>query len=358
MSKLDKYEVIKKLGAGMFGDTFLVKHKDKQYAMKVENMPEEEIKNKDLASPIWREIEFATKMHKECPNHIMKLYEYDIIENCKHQHTKRYKSDSLYEKDEYYENKMNSPFCLRMIYSLVDTSLEDYIKILIKKPQEVWYSIFIQFFYVIYCLHKHGYTHNDIHGGNIGFVFTKNKTITVFKDKVIPTFGLKLVLLDYGRVLHEKYDMSGKYYLKNEKQDYEYNMKYECHRMIGAYFYYNEDFNKINNKLKKIKPLNREYINFQLISNSFLGYNINEMLNRNKYDHDIYDMSIMYLLINPDQFQKILFGDKKYKSIPFHSILDPEDFRYVVKFLPNQSYTDIKEIGYYFINKLKMIYSN
>ena len=71
MSKLDKYEVIKKLGAGMFGDTFLVKHKDKQYAMKVENIPEDEIKNKDLASPVWREIEFSKTMSNKYPLHFI-----------------------------------------------------------------------------------------------------------------------------------------------------------------------------------------------------------------------------------------------------------------------------------------------
>lgn len=160
-------------------------------------------------------------MYKECPNHIMKLYEYDIIENCNHKHKDKYVIDSMFKEENptYYDTKMNSKYCLRMIYSFVDTTIDKYKKKLLKENKEVWYSLFIQYFYVVYCMRKKGYTHNDIHGNNIGIVFTKNKTIILFKTHNIPTFGYKLVLLDYGLVLNEKYDMNNEYFLKNEKYD-------------------------------------------------------------------------------------------------------------------------------------------
>ncbi len=359
MSKLDKYKIIKKLGSGAFGDTFLVKYNDKEYAMKIENITEEEIK-KDLSSPVWREIEFATTMHKECPNHIMKLYEYDIIENCKHKHHNKIESDSYKQglnqvTKEYYDKKMNSKYCLRMIYSLVDKTILQYSKELIKKPKEVWYSLFIQYFYVTYCLHKKGYSHNDLHKNNIGIVFTENKTITVFKEYRIPTFGMKLVLLDYGLVLNRKYDMTNKYFVSNEKEMHEYYIKYECSNIIFHYFDLNPDHIKIKNKLSKHTP-NYNYDEGNLLRHTLIGNNLIAMINPNqKIFHNDYVM-YFYALLNPDEFQKMIFKDKKHKPIPIHTILDVEDYRYVIKFLPIQHYNDIRSIGHYFVNKLHNIY--
>lgn len=358
MSKLDKYEIIKKLGSGAFGDTYLVKYKDKQYAMKIENITEEEVK-KDLSSPVWREIDFATTMYKECPNHIMKLYEYDIIENCKHRHKNKLNPDSYFQlntnAEQYYNKKMNSKYCLRMIYSLVDVTIDQYSKELIKKPQEVWYSLFIQYFYVIYCLNKKGYSHNDLHKNNIGIVFTENKTITVFKDYHIPTFGFKLVLMDYGLVLNDKYEMTNKYFFQNEKQIYDDHIKHECTTLIIHYFNMNPDIKKLYNEFIKIVP-SYHFNEERILPNSKIGHNLIEMINPiQKYFYNNHIM-YFYLLINPDEFQKMMFKNKKHKPMPVNTILDVEDYRYMLKFIPIQHYNDIRSIGHYFINKLSNIH--
>ncbi len=360
MPKLDKYEIIKKLGSGAFGDTFLVKYKDKRYAMKIENIPEEEIK-KDLSSPIWREIEFATTMHKECPNHIMKLYEYDIIENCTHKHHDPIQNDSFHPNpkkfQEYYDKKMNSKHCLRMIYSLVDVTIEQHQKELIKKPKEVWYSLFIQYFYVMYCLQKKGYSHNDLHSNNIGLVFTENKTMTVFKYYPIPTFGYKLVLMDYGLVLNEKYPMHERHYVMgNEKDKHEYSMQYDCQRMINHYLEMNPSYNKIKNKIEDLTP-NYNYLETLNLFDTTVGDNLQEMINSNdKHVMGRY-LNMFYLLLNPDEFQKMIFKNKKHKPIHVDTILDVEDYRILIKYLPIKHYNDIRAIGEYFINKFNIIYS-
>jgi serine/threonine protein kinase len=360
MSALDKYEIIKKLGSGSFGDTFLVKYKDKQYAMKIENVIEEEIK-KDLSSPIWREIEFARTMHKECPNHIMKLYEYDIIENCKHKHNikDQISNDSFRPNpkkfQEYYDKKMNSTYCFRTIYSLVDVTIRQYKKELIKQPQEVWYSLFIQYFYVTYCLHKKEYSHSDLHLDNIGIVFTKDKTMTVFKKYVIPTFGMKLVLMDYGLVLNKKYAMNENHFFRNETSRYDFCMKHECSNFINHYFDLNLDYIKIKNEINKYIP-NYNYDEINILEFTMIGHNLYEMINPNQ--HLLIKKYILhfYLLLNPDEFQKMIFKNKKHKPIPVKTILDVEDYRYMIKFIPIQHYNDIRAIGEYFINKLKNIY--
>lgn len=120
------------------------------------------------------------------------------------------------------------------------------------------------------------------------------------------------------------------------------------------YLWLNEDIDKMFKKLNNIKPVSKEYDNIMLIRNSFLGDNINEMLNPSIY-HE-YFVAMFYLLINPDKTQKILFGNKEYKSSPINTIVDPEDFRYIIHFLPIQKYEDIKMIGHYFIQKLNLIY--
>lgn len=359
MSKIDKYEIIKNLGSGMFGDTYLVKYNNKEYAMKIENIIEEEI-NKDLSSPIWREIEFATTMHKECPNHIMKLYEYDIIENCKHKHKKQYKNDFLYNLENvnnkiYYKNKMNSKYCSRMIYSLVDTTMENIVKELYKKPQEVWYSLFIQYFYVMYCLYKKGYTHNDIHFGNIGIIYTTHKTIKVFKEYKIPTYGLQLVLIDYGRVLNEKYTFTKQYFNKLEKETYKYNRLYEPAMLIQTYISKHPDYLKVLDHLYNTNPHVDLHTNILSIINSKIGININDMIYP-KYDGFMMGSFYFYLLVNPDKLQKILIGNKHHKSIKINTIIDIEDYRYIIKNIPIEHSNNIKDIAYYFINKLLSFY--
>ena len=60
---LDNIKIIKTLGTGMHGTVYLVKNKKnkKEYAMKVEQIMEKDMKESS-ASPVWREIDFAKTM--------------------------------------------------------------------------------------------------------------------------------------------------------------------------------------------------------------------------------------------------------------------------------------------------------
>jgi hypothetical protein len=58
-------------------------------------------------------------------------------------------------------------------------------------------------------MNKNGYTHNDLHHYNIGIKKTKNKYIKILGKK-IPTYGKIIKILDYGAVLHKKYDLNQK----------------------------------------------------------------------------------------------------------------------------------------------------
>ena len=55
-------------------------------------------------------------------------------------------------------------------------------------------------------MHKEGYTHNDLHPGNIGIIYTDKKYIKIF-DENVPTFGYQVNFIDYGYALHNKFKL-------------------------------------------------------------------------------------------------------------------------------------------------------
>jgi len=67
----------------MIGTVFLAKYKNKKYALKIEHILEADLK-KSSSSQIWREIFFSTKFANKYPEQFIKLYSYDIIDNCTH----------------------------------------------------------------------------------------------------------------------------------------------------------------------------------------------------------------------------------------------------------------------------------
>lgn len=82
MVKIKDIKVIKEIGSGMIGTTYLVKDKkNNKYALKIEKIFEKDIK-KSLKSNIWREIEFSNNLGKKYPDQFMYLYNYQIIKNC------------------------------------------------------------------------------------------------------------------------------------------------------------------------------------------------------------------------------------------------------------------------------------
>lgn len=182
MSKYIEYKIIKELGHGMIGTTYLIKIKNKHYALKIEKVIEDVIdKNKidiihNTKYPEWREIEFSKKFGNKYPEQFMQLINYDIIENC--DHVQKYTPQSIESMPEsvrkIINEKINSTYCIRKIYSLVDCDLSKIINNLNKKEL---YSFIIQTIHIIFLLNKNGYNHNDLHGQNIGVIKTKKNIL-------------------------------------------------------------------------------------------------------------------------------------------------------------------------------------
>jgi len=78
---MDKLIIIKELGHGVFGTTFLVQNeKGNKYALKREKILKGEM-IKTTKSRVWREIKFA-KSFNDIPFHFMKLYSYRFVKDC------------------------------------------------------------------------------------------------------------------------------------------------------------------------------------------------------------------------------------------------------------------------------------
>jgi len=72
------YKIIKELGQGLFGTVYLVEKNGKNYALKVEHILEKDVE-KNLRSPLWREIDFFSNFASKHKDQFIQLIEHDII---------------------------------------------------------------------------------------------------------------------------------------------------------------------------------------------------------------------------------------------------------------------------------------
>ena len=75
-TSIDKYKIIKELGNGMVGTTWLVTLNKKKYALKIEKISEENLEF-NTKYPEWREIDFSEKFGNNYPEQFVKLIQYN-----------------------------------------------------------------------------------------------------------------------------------------------------------------------------------------------------------------------------------------------------------------------------------------
>ena len=74
---------------------------------------------------------------------------------------------------------IKSKHCLDLLLELKDGTVNNLLKE-IKLSDKQIFSMIIQVTYMCYLLNKSGYSHNDLHSGNIAFVkIPKNQIITI-----------------------------------------------------------------------------------------------------------------------------------------------------------------------------------
>jgi len=326
---IDDYKIIKELGHGMVGTTYMVKLNQKKYALKIEKISHKHL-TFNTKFPEWREIEFSEKFGNKYPEQFIQLYQYDIKENCDHVQEYHIDIDKLPYPQEVItklKDKYESNYCIRKIYSLVDSDLSKIINDLNKK--EI-YSLIIQNAYIILLLTKNGYLHNDLHGKNIGVIKTKKKFINIMGIKT-PTMGYNFLALDYGLVTKDTWELS------------EYEKKFKNKDVIRIITklikYTNNNSNKgfSDNKLLSIKEID---------SNKFeLNKKTEDWKTLSKYVSTDDDKIILMQIVYPKTFQEIVFPDNKINKLKYK--IDLVDILYFMKYK-----SDLEKIIKYFICKI------
>jgi hypothetical protein len=330
---INKFKIIKELGHGMIGTVFLAKYKNKKYALKIEHILEEDRK-KSSSSQIWREIFFSTKFANKYPEQFIKLYSYDIIDNCTHKQEYSMNVEMIrYKKirDKIY-NIAKSNLCIRKVYSLIDGVLDDVIDLLSHKQL---YSFILQYSYIILLLQKNGYSHGDIHGGNIGYIKTKKKFVKILNYN-IPTYGYIFKFIDYGFVKNKKNKLS------NENREFhkkfftiEGNLSFIYSLLYDDYNFYNYLIeNKINYNDEEL------YLNFL----KSVEFDTIKYLSNNDYN-----CFLIYKILFIEKYQKSILK-KKFKKVIEPIIRgDLSDILYFLKF-----YGNIYNIINYFTYKINL----
>lgn len=325
--RIDNYKIIKTLGHGMSGTVYLVKKGNKKYALKIEHILEKDIK-KSNKSLVWREIEFSIKFGNHHNDQFMKLVDYDIIDNC--HHIQKYRFDLSYfpkNKQEEYKKLSQSKYCVRKVYTLIDTTLD---KIIEKLTIKQIYSMIVQIAYALYLLHSNNYIHGDFHWENVGVIKTKNKFIKIF-DHNVPTYGYIYQLIDYGSILNKK-DIA------NKKEETRFN------EVIGYELRTIKDFLMITKFWKEVRKykINTPFKEFYKEFRKTEEYHLIKTITNNKYSQ-MYLFDILYA----EKSQRMTLGNKFKKVMKVKLLIPLEDILYMVKYENN--YKDMID---YFIDKL------
>ena len=212
----DKVHIIKELGYGLYGTTYLAKYYNKLYALKIQHILEKD-SNKDYNNEIWREMSlynYINKLNKEEQLFFTKLYDYSI---CKCEH--KQKRDGLTKSHPNYKKIIKldkSPWCIKY---LTEYKGKYTLNLFLQKKKissKLAYSFALQIAKIMLTLYKGGYSHNDMHFGNI-MVTKTSKKYFILNNKKIPYCGYILSSIDYGEVLHKKFGINKLFLEDREK---------------------------------------------------------------------------------------------------------------------------------------------
>ena len=199
-------KIIKKLGVGTFGTTYLVLYNGKRYALKVQHILPKDVK-KSFKSSVWREIdlyESISRMPKANQLFFTRLHSYEICDDCDHRQIRPTKINTKDKFGKSVKELDKSKLCIK--YLLDYKGNNTLYNFLVKKrlTKKLVYSICLQICNIILILYKKGYSHGDIHPKNIMISKTKRRNF-IFQNKKIAYEGIQLSSIDYGEVIHKKF---------------------------------------------------------------------------------------------------------------------------------------------------------
>lgn len=251
--------IIKTLGNGMFGTTYLCKSDGKLFARKIQK-----ILHTRETSPIWREIDlfnYVDSLSSANKKFFMKLYAYRIIKDCKHKQSLAFKPRGKLAKltTALSKSKLGIEYDLSYVEG---KTLAEFNTKLLTRDQILAFCL--QIYKIVFTLYEGGYFHNDTHSANIIVTKTTDVYFTVRGHK-IPYYGYQLVLIDYGEVASTKFN-----YTATEKKGRYYNMFYDQEvylfsEIFGAIFNFLDPFGRLiaEHRKRKLKmPFEKKTYDF------------------------------------------------------------------------------------------------
>jgi len=225
---MDNVVILKTLGQGLYGTTYVAKRNNEKYALKRQKILKSYI-NKGTKYPMWREFKFFSwinKLNNHNQRFFMKLIDYKFYSNCNFSNQTENYPSKLVQK----LNKSNH--CLDMMFDLKDGVLNNIIN---KLSYKQYFSMCIQILYAIYLMNSYQYIHNDLHLNNIAYTkVDNNKLIHLNIDGQIyklKSFGYHFSIIDYGLILHKSFDLT----IKKRKR---YDNFVKFNRDFSTFFIY------------------------------------------------------------------------------------------------------------------------
>lgn len=339
---MERLIIDKKIGSGLLGDVYMCSIDKVNYAIKLEKIEENNLEY-NLKHHEWREIEFSRSFGNFHSEYFVTLCFYDIInkkfmisnENYNDYITNCVNKTKSFDKNKFsdkiikrLESKEKSEFIIRRLYSLVDDTLKSVIDSITMKQL---YSIIVQISHICFLLRSNGYSHNDLHTKNIGIIKTSADEYIKISNKRVCSHGIKIKVLDFGTVMHEKYNLN-----ETELFIHKNGLINDINRFLIRLITFDSTC-----KIKKI--FNWTDIP-DIYDNFFELINENEAKVLNTFGINKQDKFILLQLLFPEKFQKILLSDN-FTSVSVPKLkIDLIDFLFIFK-----NKLDLKKIMKYFI---------
>jgi broad specificity phosphatase PhoE len=348
----ENIKIIKSIGKGANGETFLIELNNKQYALKKQKIMESE---KNMYDDEIKFFEWINKLNDKDKKFFMQLYHHRLDRNCSFD----FSPIRGYIDEEHQKSKL----CFDMILELKENTLD---KIINNLTKEQIISAFIQISYAIYLMQKAGFYHFDAKTDNIACNKTNNNSkIKLGNFGEISIFGYCYSLIDYGSVLHKDFHLDEYDKKMLDAQKY---FNADMHLLVEFMFLRNneiysqidknEDKIKIHLKTKEAHQLflnipNKKFINISKFMREKMNVDFIDELKildsdnakkEPKYMFAIYEAIQIYRIKYPKSFAKVLGKQFGVNIIDNDILFTKKEMLYVLR---NQN--KVKKIVRYFM---------
>ena len=375
-------EILKQLGKGGYGVTYLANYHHNLVAFKKSHILKSDIDDKH--SRYHAMLKFYEDVAKKYPGHFTQLIKHAIIENC----------DFDYENEtgnkNYKTEVHKSPYCLYMVTSpvLEDTQKHRYNNLISvlddqsdieklaanrSKIRNEIYSFLIQYVYMYYVMEAHGWYHPDSKWKNVMYIKDENKTIDInlnndahdqiIEDKsnniVIPTYGKRWYLIDYDPMYSDTF-----YQGKEIDSGAWKTAKKSRHVYLARtveFMLYQPFWKPVLERNLRITNAHKSY---ELIINNPKTKYIKELLPKlDEYDTLKESAIALALVLEPEMYFKYLGldnlldeneYDKYLKLTKDGQYFNPEDLKYFIKNIPEPTLI-IKQLALKLENEMKSL---